>query len=76
MSEPELRPCPFCGGEPYEDSCDRIIEIGCRKCNYHRWWHGLITPVEHKVKVNALEYYNPNAHEEATEDWNRRVYEA
>jgi hypothetical protein len=26
----ELKPCPFCGGNAYEESYDRLIQIGCR----------------------------------------------
>ena len=69
----ELKPCPFCGGEAYFDAVDRIINIGCDVCKYHRHWRGLITTEQHEVRVNECEYYNPKAHEEAIEAWNRRI---
>ena len=76
----ELKKCPFCGGEPVKESCDRIISIGCKKCRYYRSFWGVITPIKHDVIVSKhdgkVEYYNPNAHEEADEAWNRRAYES
>lgn len=71
----ELKPCPFCGGKADWSACDRLITIGCKQCGYERGFKGLLTTLEHKVKVNDSEYYNPNAHEEAIEAWNRRVSE-
>ena len=39
---PRLKPCPFCGGPPYEESCDRLIIIGCEECDYHMSFPGLV----------------------------------
>lgn len=74
MNDTNLKPCPFCGGEVYFDAVDRIINIGCDVCMCHRCWRGLITPEPHEVRVNEYEYYNPKAHEEAIEAWNRREF--
>jgi len=49
----ELKPCPFCGGEPYFYAADRIINIGCYMCRYHRYWKGLIT-----TDKEAIEEWN------------------
>ena len=69
----ELKPCPFCGGEPYFDEMERIINIGCGVCKYHRYWKGVITTEPHEEQLNKREYYNPKAQEEAIKEWNRRI---
>ena len=28
----DLKPCPFCGGKPYQNECDREYKIVCDKC--------------------------------------------
>lgn len=73
---PDLKPCPFCGGVPYEEACDVLITIGCDVCNYHIYGDGLLTKVMTSVKVpgnNSL-YYNSKAHKEMDARWNRRYY--
>lgn len=73
---PDLKPCPFCGGVPYEDACDVIIEIGCDVCNYHICDKGLLTSVMTPVKVSGNNnfYYDSKAHEKIEARWNRRYY--
>lgn len=77
QTEQGLKPCPFCGGEAYIESCDRIINIGCRECKFHLHFNGVLTTVPHGNPVSdarsaVIEYYNPRAHKEAAEAWNRR----
>lgn len=70
----ELKPCPFCGDMPYIESCDRIINIGCEPCNYHRYFHGLVQS-EFETEVEASpygEWYDKEAYETAAAKWNRR----
>lgn len=77
----KLKPCPFCGGEAFEWACDRLIEIGCKKCLYHLSFHGLVqseintgVPIFYKGgKKSETEWYDQFAHEKAAEAWNRRV---
>ena len=77
----ELKPCPFCGGEPFKDSCDRLIRIGCKVCNYNRAFHGLVQseidtgiPIRYADgKTSTDEWYDQHAHERAAEAWNRRM---
>ncbi len=76
----DLKPCPFCGEKAYEDSCDRLIQIGCERCNYHMAFHGV---VQAKVITNVVasykktgepsEWYDRYAHEKAHKKWNRRA---
>lgn len=81
--ENRLKPCPFCGAEPYVDSCDRIINIGCDECKYHRYFHGLVqsefeTPVvisRYKNTGEAYEWYDKDAFLKAAMGWNRRAQE-
>lgn len=81
-----LKPCPFCGGEACEESCDRIIQIGCKECNYHMTFHGVVqTEINTGVVASYLkrndgvktpyEYYDAKAYEKAHEKWNRRYKE-
>lgn len=71
---PDLKPCPFCGGVPYEESCDILITIGCDYCDYQIYDNGLLSRIMTPVKVpgNNDLYYNPKAHEEIEARWNRR----
>ena len=76
-----LKPCPFCGAEPYIESCDRIIDIGCEACGYHLHFHGLVqSEIETGVVVSrykdsgkAYEWYDRDAFAKAAEGWNRRA---
>lgn len=75
-----LKGCPFCGGEPHVESCDRLIQIGCKKCNYSRHWHGLvqsdiITDVIATYSSESkkpIEWYDKNAYVTAANEWNKR----
>ena len=77
----DLKSCPFCGAKAYEDSCDRLIWIGCDKCDYHMHFHGVVqteikTPVvAGYYKGQPTEWYDKDAHEKAHKKWNRRVNE-
>ena len=81
LGEKKLLPCPFCGGEPYIDSCDRIINIGCEPCKYHRYFHGLVQSDEVTAVVASrgsktgepLEWYDKDAYQKAIDGWNRRA---
>ena len=79
----ELKKCPFCGGEAEKWSCDRLITISCKKCNYTRSFNGLVSNKKTDVPVvyeggivSDTEFYNRYAHEEAIEAWNNRATEA
>lgn len=76
-----MLPCPFCGVEPYIDSCDRIINIGCEQCGYHRYFPGLVQS-DHVTNVVAskykqtgepFEWYEKDAYALAIDAWNRRA---
>lgn len=77
----ELKPCPFCGAEPYVESCDRIINIGCEACRYHLYFHGLVqdeietgvVASRYKDSGEACEWYDRDAFAKAAEGWNRRA---
>lgn len=77
----DLKPCPFCGGDAYEDACDRLITIGCKPCGYHMSFHGLVqsefdtgVPVVYNGgKISDCEWFDSKAHERAAEAWNRRA---
>lgn len=73
---PDLKPCPFCGGVPYEAACDINIEIGCDVCDYHIFGRGLLTSIMTPVKVPRSDYlyYDPDAHKKIEARWNRRYY--
>lgn len=78
-----LRECPFCGGEAEKWSCDRLITISCKKCNYTRNFNGLVSNKKTDVPVvyeggivSDSEFYNRYAHEEAIEAWNNRAIES
>ena len=81
MSEIKLKPCPFCGGEAYEESCDLFINIGCESCKFVRTFHGVVQSEINTGKpiiyfggrVSNHEWYDVRAHERAAEQWNRRV---
>ena len=78
-----LKVCPFCGAEPYMDSCDRVITIGCFGCGYRRSFHGLVqneivTKVVASYKKGTeepLEWYDKDAYEKAADAWNIRAME-
>lgn len=78
-----LKPCPFCNGKPYYESCDRLIRIGCERCNYHRAFDGIISREKTTVEVPVTDkdgnvqyhsglYYHKNANEIAVLRWNKR----
>lgn len=75
--EGKLKPCPFCGGEAYEDSCDILINIGCNKCGYHMAFKGLLRPKEEHpdrpiASVDGKIIYYKEAYEDAIKKWNTR----
>lgn len=80
MKGNELLKCPFCGGEPYIVSCDRIISIGCERCKFHRPFHGLaqsdeVTDVvitRDRKTGEPIEWYDKDAFQKAIDGWNRR----
>ena len=76
-----ILPCPFCGGDPYIDSCDRFIKIGCEPCGYYRYFPGLVQS-DHTTNVvvgtskqtgKPIEWYEKDAYELAIDAWNRRA---
>lgn len=72
---PDLKPCPFCGGVPYENSCDVLISIGCDVCDYHICGHGVLTSELTTVPANKSHtlFYDAHAHECIEAKWNRRI---
>lgn len=72
----DLKPCPFCGSQPYEASCDRLIKIGCDVCDYYMHFNGLVqSKIKTGVQINDTEWYDKDAHKKADEKWNARSYE-
>lgn len=73
--------CPFCGGEPFIDSCDSLINIGCEHCKFHLYFHGFVqSEIETKVVASRssntgepLERYDKDAYQKAVIGWNRRI---
>lgn len=57
MTEPKLKPCPFCGGEAFlddrADGCYGVYSVFCREC------------------LASLKSYLKK--EDAIESWNKRV---
>lgn len=80
MSEIKLKPCPFCGGDAYEELCDRFIKIGCKSCKFERVFRGVIQseintgkPITYfGGRISNNDGYDANAYEKAAEQWNRR----
>lgn len=74
----ELKPCPFCGSEPYTSTCDVLIQIGCKKCDYHLHFKGLLRLREdHPDRLigsrdDKYVYYE-EAYEDAASKWNTRA---
>ncbi|MFC4275531.1 Lar family restriction alleviation protein [Achromobacter aloeverae] len=68
-----LKPCPFCGGEPVIDACDRLIAIKCETCRYSRAFSGLLQTKESSVRISDQEFYHKDAHEQAIASWNTRA---
>lgn len=58
MSENELLPCPFCGGEVHIVVGDESAYVQCREVKMHRalWFSG-----------------DNNAEDEVRQEWNRRA---
>lgn len=65
-AEPPLRPCPFCGGEPYS----------CRHLSYSNWGVacqcGATGPTKN-AGYRPLREAEIRAHNEAVEAWNQRA---
>lgn len=76
----KLRECPFCGGEAFKRSYDRLIQIGCESCGYTRGFCGIIqskidtgVPIRYEDgKISTYEWYDKDAGEKAVEAWNTR----
>lgn len=76
----KLKPCPFCGGEAFKRSYDRLIQIGCESCGYTRGFCGIIqskidtgVPIRYEGgKISTYEWYDKDAREKAVEAWNTR----
>ena len=77
----ELKECPWCGNRPYIDVNDRIITIGCYRCQYSRSFNSFIsinpTNVMLPNQESAIrpEYYQSHATEVAAKVWNARKEE-
>ena len=68
----DLKPCPFCGGEPVMLSCDwsggYYAEIGTKMCYGRELTHRLI--MCRKCKAKTHPYITPK---HLYNTWNRRV---
>lgn len=81
--------CPFCGGIPIFDPCDRLITIKCDPCGYRRSFPGLLQRTPSNVPIltyrgadgqpydipleECTEWYHADAHEKAIAAWNIRA---
>ena len=59
----KLKPCPFCGGEPWWSCYPTLAQIGCRPCGFNIHGHG---PESERQTVDGV-YWT-----EIYEAWNRR----
>lgn len=82
MNTDNLKKCPFCGGQPFYESCDRLIRIGCDNCKFYMPFHGIVQSeilTDVIVSVNeigeACEWYDKDAHDKAVLKWNTRSEE-
>lgn len=58
---PELRLCPFCGGEAvvYKENGDEMVSIACSECGCGTAYISGASSTEKKIEI-------------AAQDWNRR----
>lgn len=71
----EMKPCPFCGGQFADQSCDRLIIFRCKPCGYDRGFPGLLQTDESPVPIPGTglqEYYHSDAKEKAIQKMNQR----
>ena len=77
MEDPELKPCPFCGGEDVfvhwkGARYGRVIYfVKCEKCGAQTRAFSLYADID-ELK-NSPEEWNNSAAFNATESWNRRT---
>jgi hypothetical protein len=50
----DLQPCPFCGGEPYEEQFPTMHVIGCKTCAYSHAGKGIMSDVQTEPCGNGL----------------------